>query len=78
MSRSRRKTPKMGCASSSEKRCKQRWHRCMRAHVRVALNQHDLENVLLPEIREVSNPWEMAKDGKGWFDPREYPKLMRK
>lgn len=33
---------------------------------------------VLPELRQVSNVWSMEKDGKGWFDPDQHPKLMRK
>lgn len=28
--------------------------------------------------RETSDPWSMAKDGKGRFDPELHPRLMRK
>jgi hypothetical protein len=33
---------------------------------------------VLPDRREVSDPWCMSKDGKMRFDPRAHPKLLRK
>jgi hypothetical protein len=33
---------------------------------------------ILPHVRELSNQWAMAKDGKTMFDPRANPKDMRK
>lgn len=38
----------------------------------------DPEANVLPLLRELSNVWSMAKDGKMIFDPQEHPKLMRK
>ncbi len=32
----------------------------------------------LKHHRETSDPWSMAKDGKGRFDPQRHPSLMRK
>lgn len=83
MSRSRKKTPVCatffyaGC-KSSEKEDKRLWHRRMRAAILVRLHNADPDEVILPHEREVSNVWCMAKDGKRRFDPREFPKLMRK
>jgi hypothetical protein len=33
---------------------------------------------LWPGIRDVSDPWAMAKDGKLRFDPARWPRPMRK
>ena len=77
MSRSRRKTSIIGVAGDSEKEDKQLYNR----RYRQAFKQHlatRLENDSWPHLHEYSNPWGMAKDGKSWFDSREYPKRMRK
>lgn len=81
MSRSRRTTPVCGWYLSkrdTEKECKRLWHRRMRAAILVRLHNADPDEVWLPHTREVSNLWSMAKDGKCRFDPKEYPRLMRK
>jgi len=75
MSRSRRTTPIIGITTAvSEKQDKAQWHR----QYRRAENQR---MVAEPEsephhIRRFFNPWNMAKDGKGWCANR--PDLMRK
>lgn len=45
--------------------------------MRVALAT-ELDGDVMPDSREVSNVWTMAKDGKHYFDPHRYPKEMRK
>lgn len=69
MSRSRRKTPIRGITSAvSEHYDKQAWHRSYRAAVRRQLaTEPDSE---LPHHREFSDPWRMAKDGKGYYGVR--------
>lgn len=76
MSRSRRRRSIHGltCAAS-EKADKQAANRRLRRAVRVAL---DREAPQLPHRRGLGNPWLMAKDGKSWFDPADFPRLMRK
>lgn len=79
MSRSRRKTPSMGIAGGrrgSEKRDKTVAAKLVRAAVKQGLKagRDDLPR----HPREVLNPWSMAKDGKARFDPKKYPKSMRK
>lgn len=78
MSRSRKHTPI--CAingASSEKQDKRlynrRYRRVCKQHLGVQPGR-----VLVPHLREYSNLWAMAKDGKVWFDPRRYPERMRK
>jgi hypothetical protein len=49
--------------------------------VRRAVNaalQVDWEREVLPHHRELTDPWDMAKDGKIRFDPDASPELMRK
>jgi hypothetical protein len=65
------------CASASDKREKREANRKMRKRVRITLAQYPTADVL-PHKREISNVWSMPKDGKGRFDARRYPKLMRK
>lgn len=78
MSRSRRKTPKIGIAAGrrvSEKYDKRKANRKFRKRAKEAI-QKDGE----PPVRmeEVSDVWGMAKDGKVPIDPKKYPELMRK
>lgn len=78
MSRSRKKTPIGGIAvGRSEKQEKRLANRKARRHVRVALAT-DSDRDVLPHLREISNVWSMAKDGKHYFDPHRYAKEMRK
>jgi len=79
MSRSRRKTPKCAhCTSgynNGEKEDKQKANRKLRSKSKQLINK-GIEPML--RLREVSNTWTMQKDGKGRFDPKENPDLMRK
>jgi hypothetical protein len=80
MSRSRRRTPIIGIAGSnrvSEKQDKRFNNRAFRRKNRVKLQieGEDFEGIA---VDEVSNLWTMTKDGKFYFDPKKFPKLMRK
>ena len=78
MSRSRRKKPCTGITTSeSEKQDKRFANRKYRRAVKIRLTA-EVENGVLPEMRELTNLWAMDKDGKKWFDPQKFPKLMRK
>lgn len=74
MSRSRKRTPVCGMTTAhSEKEDKRRANRKLRRRVaRAPANA--------PALREVSNVWTMAKDGKQRFDPNipQLRKLLRK
>ena len=78
MSRSRRHHPISGLTTAAsektDKRCAQR---ALRTRVRVQLATQGDERPLAT-LREVSDPWAMAKDGKLRFDPAKSPRLMRK
>lgn len=77
MSRSRRKNPFRGITTSeSEKADKVAGHRKVRRAVKRAVQAKP--DGLLPHERELTSPWSMAKDGKFRFDPRAYPRGMRK
>ncbi|GHU80944.1 hypothetical protein FACS189468_2190 [Spirochaetia bacterium] len=67
MSRSHKKTAAGGHAtSSSEKFDKRTWHKKMRNLELQKLNpQNNVEEQILPVVKEVSDPWLMSKDGKG-------------
>lgn len=69
MSRSRRKTPKRGLTAKTEKENKRHANRKYRRTVKVKIKKGEEE---LPAVRELSNVWAFAKDGK-WFleDPTE-------
>ncbi|MCK8786311.1 hypothetical protein M0638_18190 [Roseomonas sp. NAR14] len=76
MSRSRRRTPITGITSAdSEKADKRRANRA----VRRALRQDDVADpdAVLPGLRDVSDTWSMAKDGKRWLGHGD-PRPMRK
>ena len=76
VTRSHRKTPVIGILTAdTEKRDKQLAHRRLRARERQDLHRGGEEN---PRLREVSDPWEMYKDGKQRIDPSWDPRLMRK
>ena len=78
MSRSRKKTPICGnTTAASEKSSKASAHRRLRHHVAMVLRK-DAEVEILPHENELSDPWLMDKDGKGVFNPTDFPKLMRK
>lgn len=67
MSRSRKKTPITGNTKArSEKQDKQLWHRRFRHKERLRLLR-DPEGLSVDK-NEVSSTWNMAKDGKHWFN----------
>jgi hypothetical protein len=71
MSRSRRKNPIMGIGASSDKEDKRLANRKLRRLTNERLRCTDLEDEIFPVIREVSDVWGMAKDGKTRFDPSD-------
>lgn len=78
MSRSKKRTPFSAMSSStSEKEDKRDYNRRYRRVSKQFLRVNP-DGELMPHLREYSNPWAMAKDGKVWFDPKKYPKRMRK
>ena len=78
MSRSHRHNPVGGLTTArSEKEDKRIANRTLRAHVRTRFAMHGDERPL-PTLRDVSDRWSMAKDGKFRFDQLRYPKSMRK
>ena len=88
MSHSYRHTPIQSmCTAVSEKKDKRIANRTLRHKVKMRLT-YKIDEIKLPLLREVSDVWGMAKDGKMWFgqmktDPdsmwREYyRKSMRK
>ena len=79
MSRSFRKNPVFGIGSGSEKSCKRSANRRLRSVTNSILKtKYEDEDLVLPVLREVSNPWSMAKDGKcGWWDASEEDKSSK-
>lgn len=71
MSRSRRKTPIVGCTTSrSERQDKKVWHKRWRARERTALTSTKVDDLdaYLPLLeKQVSNVWDMGKDGKQYW-----------
>lgn len=68
MSRSYRKNPIIGITTCrSERQDKKIWHKRWRARERTGLTSIPFQNfdAYLPVLeKEVSNPWQMGKDGK--------------
>lgn len=79
MARSRRRTPIISVTTSaSEKQDKRRANRSCRSALRCVLKRDgEPDATVLPTLRDVSDPWDMAKDGRTWFG-RHFPELMRK
>jgi hypothetical protein len=79
MARSRRRTPIISITTSaSEKQDKRHANRNCRSALRRALKcGQDPDAAVLPVLRDVSDPWAMAKDGRSWFG-QHFPELMRK
>ena len=78
MSRSRRKTAIFGIAGSTEKQDKRLANRKFRRINKIILKiTGDPEK--LKAIKDVSDPWDWNKDGKGYVrDVSKHPELMRK
>lgn len=71
MARSYRHTPVHGHAGSSEKQDKRIYNRRLRRAVKDALlvsREADFDSLVLPAVREVSDAWNMSKDGKSYDD----------
>lgn len=85
MSRSKKKTPISGLTmSTSEKYDKRYANRAYRRITRTLchttpLDEESYEELEFPLVREVSDVWTFAKDGKA-YNPHhpDYPHLMRK
>ena len=80
VSRSRRKTPIFGHTTArSEADDKRLWHKRWRSRERDQLASLGPDGDPLPVHRQaVSSTWDMAKDGKHWFDPRRQQKLAER
>ena len=79
MARSRRRTPIITMTTTaSEKQDKRHANRNCRSALRRTLKRDtDPDATVLPILRDVSNPWDMAKNGRSWFG-HHAPELMRK
>lgn len=83
MSRSYKKNPFMGIAGRSDKQDKRLANRRLRRVIHTKLNSGntDFDEVALPALREVSDVWDMAKDGKMRLSEGSLPafkKFLRK
>lgn len=76
MSRSKRKTPIFGNGGGSEKDDKRIANRKLRRKSK-SLLQNFTEDTIMPLLNEVSNLWDMAKDGKSYWG-KATEKDMRK
>jgi hypothetical protein len=79
VSRSKRKTPITGITTAeSEKRDKRIANKNLRRVAKTIIQQKDSDELTLPILREVSNVWDMKKEGKQYFNEKKNPKFMRK
>lgn len=89
MARSLRHTNICGFTSAqSEKWDKRTYNRMLRRKFKFVMTDSIMKkneiDPILPEKKDVSDPWEMNKDGKMWFGdlkdkcPEIYKKAMRK
>lgn len=82
MSRSRRKTPIIGIAGTSDKWGKRKANRALRKAVTSTITTSmDTEDYIVPKLRERSNVWNFSKDGKtyiGKMSRTDLAKWMRK
>ena len=70
MSRSRRKTPRLGITTAhSDQPFKADEHRRERSAVRQALHS-TVDDTALPHSKAFGDPWKSPKDGKGWVPRR--------
>ncbi len=74
MSRSFRHSPYIGYLGDSEKTDKRIWHQRFRSRVRTAM----ASGRNIPLAKEVSDVWDMAKDGKMRFNSRKHPEFLRR
>lgn len=75
MSRSKRKIPIRGVTKAlSEKRDKRLAHRRWRRSIKLSIKQ---EEEVFPLLREISDVWDFAKDGKV-YDPSLPEKFFKK
>ena len=79
MARSRRHTPIISMTTNASEKQDKRWaNRNHRSATRRAVKcAADPDTAVLPILRDVSDPWGMAKDGRSWFG-HHTPELMRK
>lgn len=85
MSRSKKKTPIGGISTSTSEKCDKRYaNRAYRRITRALCHttppdEESCEELEFPLVREVSDVWSFAKDGKVYNPPHpDYPHLMRK
>jgi len=78
MSRSRRITAVAGITTAGSEKDDKRFASRRQRRVNRQILEATSDDTRLKHCRETSNPWSMAKDGKGRFSPARYPELMRK
>lgn len=79
MGKSYRKTPISGITTAKSEKNDKRWANRRERHVIDSmLHVFDPEGAVLPARKEVSNPWDMAKDGKLYLGKDADRKWLRK
>jgi hypothetical protein len=79
MTHSFRHTPIVGnTKADSEAADKRIWHQRFRTRAKQELATCvDFEAYVGVDLREVSDPWTMAKDGRQWLDCKKRPHLRK-
>jgi len=71
MSRSFKSSPVAGNTTARsekfDKRSANKINRCKIKHVLKHLSRIDIDELIFPVLRETSNVWNFAKDGKHWY-----------
>jgi hypothetical protein len=62
----------------SEKKDKKRWHKIFRKKEKQKINSTDLEEHVTTYRKEISNPWNMGKDGKHYYSQNYLLALIKK
>ena len=75
MSRSKKKTPIIGNAGTSDKEDKRRANRVFRRREKDAIRK---DKDPPEDLNEVSDVWDFSKDGKQMINLEDHPELVRK
>lgn len=78
MSRSRKKTSISGILRCGSEKQDKRIANCQDRRVNKAILGSTFDETKLKNKRTLSDIWGMGKDGKRYFNKKEYPKDMRK
>ena len=78
MSRSTRKSPKIGITTATSEKLGKRLANRANRRLNNQIMAKSADDANIKPIRETSKIWAMDKDGKQHFDPLQHPELMPK